>query len=124
MHSRLWLSVGSVLLASCVDVGAAKMNPDGLLGLLGGPPESGPTGQYYPAGEGYCLGAPAPTTTTTYNALISACEKGKQLERALELFEAMQWQRVVPNVITYSVLSSTCVKGNQPQIFETMDHQC
>ena len=36
----------------------------------------------------------------TYNALISACQKGKQPERALEVFEAMQRQGVVSNVIT------------------------
>ena len=44
----------------------------------------------------------------TYNALISACEKGKQPERALELFEAMQRQGLVPNVITYNALISAC----------------
>ena len=36
----------------------------------------------------------------TYNALISTYEKGKQSERALELFEAMQRQGVVPNEFT------------------------
>ena len=41
----------------------------------------------------------------TYNALISACEKGKQPERALELFEALQQQGVLPNVITYGALA-------------------
>ena len=41
---------------------------------------------------------------TTYSALISACEKGKQPERALELFEAMQRQGVVPNVMPESTL--------------------
>ena len=51
----------------------------------------------------------------TYNALISACEKGKQPERALELFEAMQQRGVVPNVITYSALISVCEKANQPE---------
>ena len=33
---------------------------------------------------------------TTYNAAISACEAGKQPERALELFEALQRRDVVP----------------------------
>jgi len=40
----------------------------------------------------------------TYNTLISACEKGKQPERALELFEAMQRQGVVPDVMPESTL--------------------
>ena len=47
----------------------------------------------------------------TYNALISACEKGKQPGRVLELFEAMQRQCVVPNAITYSTLISAYEKG-------------
>ena len=55
----------------------------------------------------------------TYSALISACEKGKQPERALELFEAMQRQDKVPSVITYNALISACEKGKQPeQAFE------
>ena len=51
----------------------------------------------------------------TYNALISTCEKGKQPQRALEVFQAMQQQGVVPDVITYSALISACEKGKQPQ---------
>ena len=47
----------------------------------------------------------------TYNALISACEKGKQPEGALQVFEAMKLQSVVPNAITYSALISACEKG-------------
>ena len=47
----------------------------------------------------------------TYNALISACEKGKQPERALNVFQAMAEQGVLPNVITYNALISTCEKG-------------
>ena len=52
---------------------------------------------------------------TTYSALISACEKSKQPERALQLFEAMKRQGVVPDVITCNSLISTCVKGKQPE---------
>ena len=51
----------------------------------------------------------------TYSALISACEKGKQPEQALELFEAMKQQGVVPDVITYNALISACEKGKQPE---------
>ena len=40
----------------------------------------------------------------TYNAMISACEKGKQPERALELFDAMKQQSMVPDVMTYNAL--------------------
>ena len=50
----------------------------------------------------------------TYSAMISACEKGHQLEPAMEIFAAMQQQGVVPNVVTYSALISACEKGKQP----------
>ena len=37
-------------------------------------------------------------------------------ERALEVFEAMQQQQgVMPDVITYSALTSACEKGKQPE---------
>ena len=44
----------------------------------------------------------------TYSALISTCEKGKQSERALELFEAMQRQGVVADMSSYSVMLMQC----------------
>ena len=60
----------------------------------------------------------------TYNALISACEKGKQPERVMELFEAMNHKGVVPDVITYSAVISACEKGKQPEraleVFQAM----
>ena len=51
----------------------------------------------------------------TYSALISTCEKGKQLDQALSVFAAMEQQGVVPNAITYSVLVSAFEKGKQPE---------
>ena len=42
----------------------------------------------------------------TYSALISAHKKGQQPECALEAFQAMQQQRIAPNVITCSALLS------------------
>ena len=51
----------------------------------------------------------------TYSALISACEKGDQPERALEMLEIMQQQGVVPGAITFNTLISTCEKGEQPK---------
>ena len=41
----------------------------------------------------------------TYNAIISACEKGKKPERALELSEAVQQQGLLPNVSRTAHLS-------------------
>ncbi|KAK3262832.1 hypothetical protein CYMTET_28338, partial [Cymbomonas tetramitiformis] len=49
----------------------------------------------------------------TYNSLISACEKGGQWEKALEVFAGMKKAGVEPNVITYSSLISACEKGGQ-----------
>ena len=51
----------------------------------------------------------------TYSALISACEKGKQLERALKVFEAMIQQGTVPDAITCNALISSCGKGEHPE---------
>ena len=49
----------------------------------------------------------------SYNALISACEKGGQWERAVEVFEEMKAAGVKPDVITYSALITACEKGAQ-----------
>ena len=61
------------------------------------------------------------------NIVISACEKGKQPERALEIFDMMQQQGIVPNVITYNALISAFEKGKQPEraleIFDQMQQQ-
>ena len=51
----------------------------------------------------------------TFNALISACGKGKQPERALKVFEAVVQQSVVPTTTTYNALISACEKGTQPE---------
>ena len=47
----------------------------------------------------------------TNNALFSACVKGKVAERALQLLQAMQRKRVVPDAITYIAWVSACVSG-------------
>ena len=46
----------------------------------------------------------------TDNALIS-----KQPALALEVFEAMQLQGMVPHIINYNAFISTCEKGKQPE---------
>ena len=44
----------------------------------------------------------------TYNAVINACNKGKQAERALEVFEALRAQELVPVAITYNDVINAC----------------
>ena len=64
---------------------------------------------------------------TTYNALISTCEKGTLPQRALQFLKAMLHQGLLPDVITYNALISACGKGALPQralqLLETMLHQ-
>ena len=43
-------------------------------------------------------------TVITYNAVISACEKGNECQEALRLFNEMQTRGLTPNVITYSAI--------------------
>ena len=63
----------------------------------------------------------------TFSSLISACEKGKNPEQALEIFVSMEHQRVQPNVITFSSLISAYEKDKNPdrtlEIFASMEHQ-
>lgn len=49
----------------------------------------------------------------TYNALISACDKGSDPDRASEVFEALRGYGVVPTEVTYSAVISACEKGEQ-----------
>ena len=50
----------------------------------------------------------------TYSAAISACEKGKQPDKALELLEDMQQKGLRHDTIGYSAAISTYEKGKQP----------
>ncbi|CAK0881598.1 unnamed protein product, partial [Prorocentrum cordatum] len=51
----------------------------------------------------------------SYNAGISACEKGEQWQRALTLLSEMREAKLEPNVISYSAGISACEKGEQWQ---------
>ena len=55
----------------------------------------------------------------TYNALISACEKGKQPERALELFEAMAWFQLGIHLKPVGLLNTS---GYFDQLLAFLDH--
>lgn len=66
--------------------------------------------------------------TITFNAAISACEKGGRPDKALQLFEHLLNEGpkfpapVYPDTITYNAALSACEKGGQPdealQLFE------
>ncbi len=61
----------------------------------------------------------------TYNAFVSACKKGKQPERAWEVFQAMQQQSLTQDVITYGALISAYEKTNQPErAWEVFQRAC
>ena len=47
----------------------------------------------------------------SYNAVVSACEKGQQGQQALGLLAVMQRTAVLPNVISYSAAISACENG-------------
>ena len=51
----------------------------------------------------------------TVNAVISACAKRLQWERALSLLDELQLNRLSPTVITYSASISACEKASQWQ---------
>ena len=54
-------------------------------------------------------------TVITYNASISACEKGLRPQRTLHLFQVMQLRRLLPTVISHNARVSAYTKGQQPQ---------
>ena len=49
----------------------------------------------------------------SYNAAISACEKGKQWEEALRLLQQMTCRALTPDEISYSAAISAFEKGKQ-----------
>ena len=48
----------------------------------------------------------------TYSALIRACAKGEQPQKAQELLQEMRQRGLEPDMITYSALTSACAKSN------------
>ena len=57
----------------------------------------------------------------TYNAAISACEKGAEWEKALQLFEIMVRSQVTLDTITYNAAISACEKVGR---WESALHLC
>jgi pentatricopeptide repeat protein len=57
------------------------------------------------------------SSNITYNAAISACEKNRELQQALDLFVRMLGVRVQRDTITYNAAISACEKtfvGSRP----------
>ena len=57
----------------------------------------------------------------TYNAAISACEKGPRPHLALHMLQQLQVRGFRPDVITYSAAISVCEKGQI--LWQAMLHQ-
>ena len=56
----------------------------------------------------------------TYDYLISACEKCRMTERALQLLDALQQEGLQPDVITGSALISACEKGTMAAVLAAL----
>ena len=72
-------------------------------------PPRAPDGSHDPSGSKHG------STLVSYNAGISACEKGEQWHRALALLSEMREAKLEPNVISYNAGISVCEKGEQWQ---------
>ncbi len=55
----------------------------------------------------------APATIHIYNALIAACERAGQFERALELLRTLKREGLEPNGVTLQLMGSIGQKGVQ-----------
>lgn len=49
----------------------------------------------------------------SHSAAISACQKGNESGRALEIFSQMKLNLIQPNTITFNNTISACAKGGQ-----------
>ena len=61
------------------------------------------------------------------NAAISLCEKDEQLEKALQLLDAIQQRKLGPNMINFNAVIGACKKnGRWKQALELLGemHQC
>ena len=57
----------------------------------------------------------------TYNAMISACEKGNDLPSALQCCRALQEQSFKPSIITYNSLIHAMAKGLPEHAFQILE---
>ena len=61
----------------------------------------------------------------SYNAAVSACEKGRQWEWSLALMSEAVGERLTPNVITLSATITACEKaGLMPNSVRVLENTC
>jgi len=59
----------------------------------------------------------------TYNALVDACARSGEMNRATPLLEAMAAQGIEPNLITYStIIKGYCQEQRLDRAFELLEH--
>ena len=60
----------------------------------------------------------------SYNAVISACEKGEELLQAFDVCAAMMRQALEPDVVSYRALPSACETGKEMLGHSTSAWRC
>ena len=63
-------------------------------------------------------------TVITYNAAISACEKGHRPQQALHMLPKMQFRGLLRTVLTYNAAISASEKGQTPQLCRLWFRSC
>ena len=59
--------------------------------------------------------AKIPPDEFVYSSVISACARGRDWDRALEILSEMRLDNLVPNVVTYTALITALRAGNSVQ---------
>ena len=63
-------------------------------------------------------------TVITYNAAISACEKGHRPQQALHMLQKLQFRGLLRTVLTYNAAISASEKGQTPQLCRLCFRSC
>lgn len=63
-------------------------------------------------------------TTRSFNALMSACERGDQPDRALEVFRKMKRAQQPPTAVTYNTLLSALGKAGRCELVAAAHAAC
>ena len=60
----------------------------------------------------------------TYNAAISACEKGHRPQQALNMLQKLQFRGLLRTVLSYNAAISASEKGQTPQLCRLCFRSC